>query len=218
MLDASLTLRDVGWLAVFVTVVVAGVFLIRALIHLGGALRVVKKLAKDNSEGIDKVIKDLPALTENVVNLTDIAADVADNLRNEQELVEAAIESVVDTIESVSDTARAINEDFLGGIRRLVKTIAALVGFITKKKPRGTVDQAPDVADDGYVPEGYNMGGPFAEDRGDMGDGCAADDGGAAGAKPARERRVRKARKRGASGSTRRKYADKGRNININIR
>jgi len=201
MFDANLTLRDLGWLAVFVTVVVAGFFLIRALMHLGGVLRAVKKLVAKNADGIDKVLKDLPSLSENAVNLTDIAADVADNLRNEQEIIETALESISDTIESVSDTARAINEDFIGSIKRLAKTLMSLAGFFTKKKTPGTdaADTAVQTAD-----------GATGTDIQGTEDVVIK--------KGARERKAKKPRRRGAGAAPRRKYADKGRNINIHIR
>jgi len=216
MLDMSLTLWDLGWLAFFVVASIAGIFLIRALIHLGGALRTFSKLAQKNAEGLDKVLADLPALSENAVNLTDIASDIADNLRNEQELIESAIENVCDTIESVSETARTINEDLLGSLKRLAKGILTVVGFITKKKaPEGEAD-TPDGGMSGAGEfEIGESGGPLTVSESD------------AEVKPARGRKAAGARKRGEAGTNRKrsaavtarkKYADKGRNININIR
>jgi len=201
MFDANLTLRDLGWLAVFLTVIVAGFFLIRALMHLGGVLRAVKKLVAKNADGIDKVLKDLPSLSENAVNLTDIASDIAENLRNEQEIIETALENISETIESVSDTARAINEDFIGGVKRLAKTLATLAGFLTRKKSRGS--DAADTA----VKDEDGPAGPVIPDESDV-----------IIKKNERERRAKKPRRRGANATPRRKYADKGRNINIHIR
>ena len=197
----NVTLRDLGLLTVFLTLIVAGVFLIRALLYLGGALRDIKKLIRDNTDGIDRVIKDLPKLSDNAVNLTELASDVAENLRNEQELIETTIESVSDAIESVSDTVRIINEDFLGAIKRLVKTLMTVAGFISKKK---AVEQEAA----GGVGESFTdtVGVKINTDTG-------------VAVKPERrERRAKKPRMRSAAAAARKRQVEKGRNINIHIR
>jgi len=209
----GLTLRDVGWLVIFVIAVAAGFFLIRALIHLSGALKSFKKLVAGNQESIDKVIKDLPALSENAVNITEIAADIADNLRNEQEIIESAIESVSETIESVSDTARTINEDFLGGIKRLVKTLTTVVKVIGGKKAAAAEAAGAPAAPVGAV--AGDGGGPQVvfNERADAADETPVPpDGGA------RERKKpARVKKRGIS-PARKRYADRAKNINIHIR
>ena len=200
MLDMNVTLRDLGLLTVFLTLIVAGVFLIRALSHMGSALRAIKKLINDNAEGIDKIIKDLPKLSENAVNLTDVASDIAENLRNEQELIESTLESVSDTIESVSDTARMINEDFIGAIKRLVKTLLTVTGLFTKNK----VPEQEEVS--GGNTFNVSEKGSLKTDESDV-------------IKPERrERRAKRPRTRSAAPAVRKRQAEKGRNINIHIR
>ena len=196
-----MTLRDLGLLTVFLTIIIAGIFLIRALSHMGGVLRDIKKIVRGNAENIDKVVKDLPKLSENAVNLTDLASDVAENLRNEQELIESTLESVSDTIESVSDTARMINEDFIGAIKRLVKTLATVAGFITGKK---APEQA--VAEDG------------ADKLPETGDAIIKTDGSVVAKHERRERKAKRTRTRNAAPAARKRQAEKGRNINIHIR
>lgn len=205
-MDGYLSLRDVGWLAVFITVVVAGIFLIRVLINLGGALGALNKLISKNASSIDRLLKALPAISENAVTITDAATDVVENLRNEQELIEGVIENVGDTIESVATTARAINEDFLGSIKKLAKTLMTLVGFISKKK-------APDGAATGTKNAGGAAAGAtivtdaaYVSFEGDPDSVKDAD----------QEKKARPVRKR--SPTVRKKYADKGRNVNIHIR
>ena len=220
LFNSNVTLGDLGLIAVFIVIVVAGIFMIRALVHLGGALKTVKKLMSDNAEGIDKVIKDMPALTENAVNITEIAVDVADNLRNEQELIESTLESVSDTIESVSDTARAINEDLLGGVRRLSKAIVTVVGFITKKKPAESADGA-NGADSSIDTGGMKTGGAGGADGGASGGEAlsAAKNGVKREARrEKRERKAGKARVRSAAVAARKRRGDRGANINIHIR
>ena len=205
MLDTNVTLRDLGLLIVFFVIIVAGVFLIRALMHLSSVMRDLKKLIGKNAESLDKVIKDLPALSANAVTLTEYVSDVADNLRGEQELIDSVLENVSDTIESVSETARAINEDFLGSIKRLAGSIMTLVRFITKKKP-------PDgeAAGAGIGAGGNSTGGRAEPTEKEI----VADV-----AKPEkRERKAKKPRIKSAAVAARKRQVDKARNINIHIR
>ena len=230
------TLTDLGIIAVFFVIVVAGVFLIRALAQLGNSLRAINKLIKNNSENIDKVIKDLPAISghassiaENAVTLTEQATELAEGLLDDQELVETALENVGGFIEEVADTARAINEDLLGGIKRLAGTISTVVKLLAGKRAGtaetggGSAKKAPgariaDSASGGTPssPSGATPGSPEGEGIA----GVAAADGtaGAGNADGRRGRATRKRRKRSASAvSVRKKQADKGRDINIHI-
>ena len=200
-----LTMKDLGLLAVFIVSIVAGIFLIRALMLLSGILRDIKKLVRDNAGGIDKVMKNLPALSENAVNLTELASDVADNLKNEQELIETALESVTDTIESVSDTARAINEDFLGSIKRLVKLILNVTGLVSKKK----------TPDEIKTEDGVDGGKDIKGAEGTM---IKTEDGSYAIKPERRERRAKKPRVRSAAVAARKRQAERGGSINIHIR
>ncbi|MCL2059514.1 MAG: hypothetical protein FWH01_10740 [Oscillospiraceae bacterium] len=212
MLDMNVTFKDLGLLLVFVVIIAAGVFLIRALVHLGGALRDVKKLIGTNAGEIDKVIKDLPALSSNVVSLTEHASEVTDNLRNEQELIESALANVCDTIESVSDTARIINEDVIGSIRRLLKTLMGILGFVSKKKqpPGGGPAEGVD-AERGAPATQSAHDTPHATPH--AGDGTDA-----AAKRDKRERRAKRERVRSAAVAARKRQAEKARNINIHIR
>ena len=239
MLDMNVTYRDLGLIAVFIVIIAAGIFLIKALVSLGGALRGVNKIIRENAGEIDKVVKDLPKLSENAVTLTGLAADIAENLRNEQEIIENALENVSDTIEAVSDTARTINEDLLGGIKGFINAITTVANFIMKRKaPDGA--GAADAADGGVHKKGRVRagnaqtivkvssggaadsvsGGADADAGADAGAEAETDGTGSAGAARAgrREKRAAKPRKRNAAAPVRKRYADKGKNINIHIR
>ena len=65
MLDMNVTFRDLGLIAVFIVIVLAGIFLIRVLSNLGSTLRGVNRLVNKNAEELDKIIKSLPKITEN---------------------------------------------------------------------------------------------------------------------------------------------------------
>jgi uncharacterized protein YoxC len=205
-MDGYMTLRDFGWLAVFITIVVVGVFLVRVLINLGGALGALNKLIGKNAASIDRLLKALPAISENAVSITDAATDVVENLRNEQELIESVIENVGDTIESVSETARAINEDFIGSIKRLAKTLMTVTGFLTRKKRTEAAPSEPEKTAAADASVTVAAGGASVEYNG-VPESVRASD---------LEKKTKKPRKR--TPVVRRKFAEKGRNISIQIR
>ena len=134
MPNLNVTYGDLGLIAVFAVIVIAGFYLIRVLANLGSALRGINKLINKNVENLDKIIKDLPKITENAAAITDLAADIAENVKNEQELLDDLLENVVDTVESVSDLARAFNEDLIGGVKKLagtLSTVSSVAGLTT---------------------------------------------------------------------------------------
>ena len=193
MLEMNLTLRDVGWSVFFITAFIAGIFAIRAFIHIGEVFKAVKKMIDKNAGNINKFTESLPVLSESALDLMDTGAEIADGLRNEQELIDAVLEDVGETIESVSDTARMVNEDFFGGVKRLARLMSILISFITRKKTPG---EAPGPGAEAASPADYS--------------GVSGD--GASGRRPARARRKR------APQTTRKRHADRGKNVNIHIK
>ncbi|MDR3120289.1 MAG: hypothetical protein LBU58_02975 [Clostridiales bacterium] len=243
MLDMTVTYRDLGLLAVFFVIVVAGIFLIRALAHLGGILSETKKLFKDNAEGIDKLLKTLPELTENAATLSEQAIGIAEALSREQEMAEDALFDIGETVGLVADTARTIHDDVFEGVKKLAGLIAALIGLFTGKKGKseaapgeggaGPAGVGADVVDSagksdagGAAGKGASVAQPKAgsASAGEVGGSVAA-----GAAKPARhaydrrpiERRSNTADarrgKRCAATARKRRNSDE-RNINIHIR
>ena len=229
MLDMSITYKDLGLILVFFVIIVAGAFLVRAFIHLGNILKNLGKLVGKNAENLDRIIKSLPAITENAATLTEQATEIAESFKNEQELIDIALENVTDTIEAVADTAKAINNDLIGGVKKLATTVPAIANFISKRKQN---NGAKGGAQAGAGAPGEGAAGKAAKTESGAAGAASGEAGaqnvsvniagenieGAEGGKPARERKARTPRKRSAALASRKKPAEKPRNINIHIR
>jgi len=213
MLDMTVTFKDLGLIAIFVIIAAAGIFLIRVLIQLGNTLRGISKLVNENAENLDKIIKDLPTITANAAVLTGVAGEIAENLVNEQELIENALENVNEVIEAVTETVKAFNDDLIGGIKKLANTLSTVVGFITKRKGGAGAGAESAVSSTtekiGQAPAGAVTDGGSDADGNSDGDG----------AKPGRRvRKPKKPRKRNSPAVVKKNLNDKDRRINIHIR
>ena len=128
-----LSLGDLTLIVVLFVTVIAGFFLIRALSHFGGILAIMKKTLDNNSESIDKMLNDIPKITEKAAEISSDAQVIVSALKEEQKVLDGTLKDISETIGAVSTTAKTINDDLFSKIKALFNALALLVNIILKK-------------------------------------------------------------------------------------
>ena len=154
-----LTLGDLTLIVVLFVTVIAGFFLIRVLSHIGGILSTIKKTLKSNSENLNSIIGDIPKITEKVAEISKDAQVIVSALKEEQKVLDVAINDVGKLISAVSSTAQAINDDLLSKIKAVFNALAFLVNSIMKKSnDKGKESQGDEVNGDNESDVGASDG------------------------------------------------------------
>jgi len=126
-MDSTISLKDLGLVLIIIAAIVAFVYLIILIRNLNESVKTFKSLILGNKENIDKTLKDLPVITDNLVEISSTA-------RNELQSVEAAIHNITETVEATAATANSIRNDLFGKIKGLVELIDTLRRIFFKEK------------------------------------------------------------------------------------
>ena len=150
-MGTPLSLGDLTLIVVLFVTLIAGFFLIRALNHFGGILAAIKKTLNSNSENINSIIKDIPKITEKAAEISVDAQVIIAALKEEQKVLDVAINDVGKTISAISSTAQTINEDLLSKIKAVFSALAFLVNSIMKKTDSKDDDQGEADSQDSNI-------------------------------------------------------------------
>jgi len=114
-MDGYISVSNLALLVVAAAVLVSAVFLIIFLKNLTDSIRVINSILKNNKSNIDESLKNMPAITKNI-------SEISETANKEVKAIETAISSIGSAIEETSATVIKIKKDF-GDISNLVRTI-----------------------------------------------------------------------------------------------
>jgi len=157
-----LTLKDLGVIIIFLIVVIVGIYLIRLLKNLGDVVSGLKKLLGDNQKQIDKVIKDIPALTENAVSITADIKELMAFAKDEKKTIDNVLENIREIVAIITLTVKEVNDSVFLKLKGIISFLAILIKMLQKKvKTDDTDEQERNAAP---KKKAKNAADPAAED------------------------------------------------------
>lgn len=126
-MDGYISVSNLALLTVTAAVLVSAVFLIIFLKNLTDCVKVVRSLLKNNMSNIDESLKNMPAITKNISEMSETA-------NREVKAIESAISSIGTAVEETSATVIKIKNDFgeISNLVRALKFIKRLFRSMTK--------------------------------------------------------------------------------------
>jgi flagellar motor component MotA len=125
-MDGYIKLTDLALLLVAAAAVVSAVFLIIFLKNLTDCLKIVKTLLKDNKANIDESLKNIPSISNNIKEASEVA-------NREIRAVESAICSFGTAAEETATAFVKIKKDF-AEVFNLVSAIKFIKALLKKKE------------------------------------------------------------------------------------
>jgi methyl-accepting chemotaxis protein len=123
----NVTWPDLGIVILFLVSISVGIYLFILVRNLNSTVKVLKGIIEDNGTEISKTLKDLPVITENMIEITETA-------KNELKAMEGTINSISETAELTVGAANTIKGDLLGKIKSILEIIEAVKKFFFKEK------------------------------------------------------------------------------------
>ncbi len=127
-MDGYISVSNLALLLITAAVAVSAVFLIVFLKNLTDCLKVLKSILTDNKSNIDESLKNMPAITKNI-------SEVSETANREIKAIESAICSVGSAAEETSAAIIKIKKDFVEvfNLVRAIKFIKRLLKSVSKK-------------------------------------------------------------------------------------
>ena len=103
------------------------VYLIIILVNASRSIKIIKNILNKNQQEIDSTLKNIPQLSENLVN-------VSGTLEKELKVVENAIDNINETTQMTVDAAKTIKNDILGKTKSVIELIDFIKRLFINKK------------------------------------------------------------------------------------
>ncbi|SES68604.1 hypothetical protein [Anaerobranca gottschalkii] len=100
-----ITLTDLAWFIIFSFAVAISILLIIALAHLIGVIKKINTILDKNGDNIDKTLKTLPKVMDNVNEATEI---IKDGLYKTEDTIDALSTTVFNTASSVQNKTETL--------------------------------------------------------------------------------------------------------------
>jgi len=106
-------------------------YLIILIKNLNESIKIFKSLLKTNKDNVNNTLKDLPVITKNLVEASEIAKD-------ELEFIQSAIKNVSDTAEMTAATAQTVKTGILGKIESVIEVVEIISKLFSKGRKKKT--------------------------------------------------------------------------------
>jgi uncharacterized protein YoxC len=119
------TWTDLTFAIGFVLGCILCIYLIVLVKNLNTSVSAIKKLLKANTNNIDEALKKLPAISQNILEISDTAKD-------EMKAIGPAVKQWSETVEATATTVHTIENDFLSKIKGVIDFIELLIKILFK--------------------------------------------------------------------------------------
>lgn len=118
---------ELGLMFLIVLAIILCVYLIVLIRNLNKSVRKIKDIIDKNEDNVNQVFKDLPVVSNNLIEITDVA-------KKEVKAVENAVNSVSETVSSTAAAASAFKNNVVGKIKTAVRVIEVARFILPKGK------------------------------------------------------------------------------------
>lgn len=141
MLNMTVSLQDIFIFLILILLIVLGAYLILALRNANEVLKYARNILKTNEESIEKLIKPIPVITENLAKATKDAPEVMANMKAITGTIKDGVvkaEEAVDVIgEGIAETVSVVRgsaEDITAYIKIISEVVKIIIGVFSKSK------------------------------------------------------------------------------------
>lgn len=141
MLNMTVSLYDIFMFLIFVLLIIFGVYLILATRNANEVLKYTKNILKTNEESIEKLIKPIPTITENLAKASEDAPDVLENMKDITGIIKVGVSKAEDAVEvigeGISETVSVVKdsaEDITTYIKIISEVIKIVFGFFGRSQ------------------------------------------------------------------------------------
>jgi len=118
---------ELGLMILIVLAIILCVYLIVLIRNLNKSVQKIKGIIDENETNVNQVLKDLPVVSKNLIEITEVA-------KKEVKAVENAVNSVTETVSSTAAAASAFKNNVVGKIKTAVRVIEVARFILPKKK------------------------------------------------------------------------------------
>lgn len=124
-----ISLKDLGLIVIFVTVLAAAIYLIITLKNLNDLLKYAKSFLKQHNDNIDKTMSLVPETIKNANEMTVSIKQQVDQVGSTVNSLGSGLSETVATINDTTDTSVTV-------IRSLGEIVKVLIEFFTTSKDK----------------------------------------------------------------------------------
>lgn len=128
-MDYALTLKDFFTLILSILGAVVLIYLIIFIRNLNESIKVLRNVLKSNSDNIDNTLKNLPSISQNMLEITDTA-------NRELQSVENVIRNIDETVEMTAAAAHTVKDDIFGKTKSIIEFIELIKGIFSKREEK----------------------------------------------------------------------------------
>jgi len=111
-----ITWKELALVVGFILIVVLCLYIIRLARNLNECVKVLKNTLQENKDNVNKTLKELPAISENLFEISEMA-------KSQLKLMESAVVSINETAEMTAATAQTVKTDIIDRARSIIELI-----------------------------------------------------------------------------------------------
>ena len=130
---------DVTWMDFIVVIltlliIIICVYIIIILVNASRSIKIIKNILHKNEQEIDSTLKNIPQLSENLVN-------VSGTLGRELKTVENTLDNINETSQMTVDTVKTFKNNILGKTKSVIELIDFIKKLFVDKKDQEDSDE-----------------------------------------------------------------------------
>ena len=133
-MNTPITLLELGQVILFIALIIAIVYIVILVRNINQSMRVFKDLLKENKKELDDTLKNLPNLSNNLVEITGTA-------KEELKVVAGAVDNIKETTEMAASTVSIIRNDIVGKAKGILELLHLAKNVLLKEDEDSNKDK-----------------------------------------------------------------------------